>query len=457
MSTEAHTEPRELGEIIEDAESTQSQAKALMEKIEASAEGSEGQKALQEQLDALKEGYDALKDEREKREAIEGEKAMKAQITTLTEAVQELSKPGQDFQFAGTPDEGQTKASPYADGTHSFFNDIRNAKQGNQKAFDRIAASAEAQGYDVKAMVEGTDSAGGYLVAPEVSDELVRLRTVSTPLRSRFSSVSVNSDTLQISQQTAGLTAAWTDELATKTAADFTFGQISVSNFTAAGLAVVSNQLLADARPSIDGLITADLAKRIAILEEKAFINGTGTAQPRGILNTSGINSTVYTDASPTVQELLPNILTAITQVQTNGLVEPDTIVIHPALWNKIIASREADGHYTLGPGSQRIGRTASDPFPERSLFGYPVVTSFNVPTNLGAGTNETAIVVGNFKSGLILDRQGITIDDSSHVYFTSNQTVFRAEERVGFTAGREPLSFAKITGTGMITTGYPA
>jgi HK97 family phage major capsid protein len=145
-------------------------------------------------------------------------------------------------------------------------------------------------------MVEGTDSAGGYLVAPEVSDQLVRLRTVATPLRSRFSSVSVTSDTLQISQQTSGLTAAWTDELATKTAADFTFGQISASVFTGAGLAVVSNQLLQDARPSIDGLITQDLSKRLAILEEKAFINGSGTGQPRGILNTSGIN----TSRSPT-------------------------------------------------------------------------------------------------------------------------------------------------------------
>jgi HK97 family phage major capsid protein len=85
------------------------------------------------------------------------------------------------------------------------------------------------------------------------------------------------------------------------------------------------------------------------------------------------------------------------------------------------------------------------------------VVLSFNIPTNLGAGTNETAVIVGDFSSALILERQGITIDDSSHVYFTSNQTVFRAEERVGFTAAREPLLFAKITGTGLITSGYPA
>jgi HK97 family phage major capsid protein len=73
------------------------------------------------------------------------------------------------------------------------------------------------------------------------------------------------------------------------------------------------------------------------------------------------------------------------------------------------------------------------------------------MPTNLGGGTNESRVVVGDFAEALILDRQGITVDESAHFLFTQNATIFRAEERVGFTAARTPLAFSVIGGTGMI------
>ena len=72
------------------------------------------------------------------------------------------------------------------------------------------------------------------------------------------------------------------------------------------------------------------------------------------------------------------------------------------------------------------------------------------MPTNLGSGTNESRVIVGEFSEGLILDRQGITVDQSPHVYFSTNQTVFRAEERVGFTAARYPKAFSVISGVGL-------
>jgi HK97 family phage major capsid protein len=72
------------------------------------------------------------------------------------------------------------------------------------------------------------------------------------------------------------------------------------------------------------------------------------------------------------------------------------------------------------------------------------------MPTNLGTGTNESRVIVGDFREALILDRQGITVDESQHVYFTTNQTVFRSEERVGFTAARTPLAFNVVGGAGL-------
>jgi HK97 family phage major capsid protein len=222
--------------------------------------------------------------------------------------------------------------------------------------------------------------------------------------------------------------------------------------FTAAGLATISNQLLADSNPAVDQLVTADLAKRLVALEETAFIAGTGTNQPLGILNTPGITAT--TVATTPIDVLLDAILDSIAKVESaHG--SPSAILMHPRTWTRLLKAKTTAGAYYLGPAgpgnfpdvtSARTGVRG----PAKSIWGYPVVTSNRIPTNLGAGTNESRVIVGDFREALILDRQGITVDESPHVFFTTNQTVFRSEMRVGFTAARTPAAFDVIGGAGL-------
>jgi HK97 family phage major capsid protein len=119
---------------------------------------------------------------------------------------------------------------------------------------------------------------------------------------------------------------------------------------------------------------------------------------------------------------------------------------MHPRTWVRIIKDKDAAGVWTIEPRENRVGARPTG----GSLFGVPVVLSNRIPTNLGGTTNQSAIIVGDFSEALILDRQGITVDESPHVYFTSNQTVFRAEMRVGFTAARTPTAFDVIGGAGL-------
>lgn len=403
-------------------------------------------KALQDQLNELKPTLDSLEQERKERADQKAMDDLKAQVETMKQAMDNLREPGSDF----IPDGGKAASDAediYGGETgHSFYADIKAANKGNQGAWDRIAKSLGHA--DVKAMTEGTDSAGGYLVPPQISSELLTLREQSASLRPLFSQITVTSDTYQIPAITSGLSVGWVAELAAKPASDLVFGQISTSVFTAAGLAVVSNQLLQDARPSIDGLINAELAKRLALLEEVAFIDGDGTNKPTGILNTAGISTVALT--STAILDLLDAILTALTTVEINHQEYPSAIVMHPRTWNRIVAARDTAGSYVIGDGANSGGRRASDARPARSLFGVPVYTTPSVPTNKGAGTNESRVIVGAFNEGLILDHTGVTLDESPHVYFTTNQTVFRGEMRVGFTAARYPKAFAVVQGAGL-------
>lgn len=423
-------------------------AEDLAERLE-SASNEEDRKSITERLGTLEEQARELTSEREKELHEAERKGMAAQITSLQEAIENLREP--DASFFGSPDAEGGSDAPY--GAKSFYADARDALRGDAAARQRWE---EALGG--KAMTEGTGSAGGYLVPDEISSELLELRQQDAVLRSLFSRIDVASDTLRIASVTGGLTAGWVAELAEKPDADMTFAEISASVFTAAGLAIVSNQLLADATRSVDGLINKDLAKRLRNLEEVAFLNGSGTGQPQGILNTSGVGTTALT--ATTVVDLLDAIVDAIDAIHTDFLEAPNAIVMHPRTWARIVKEREASAPstYLVGVGSSAWGRRANDGLPgygagqtpRGDLFGLPVYTTANVPTNLGTGTDESRVIVGKFDEALILDRQGITLDRSEHVYFTSNQTVFRAEERLGFTAARYPKAFNVIQGVGL-------
>jgi len=436
-----------LADVSARLEGLQSRAQELLDKVEADPADA---KALREELDReIKPALAELSSERDSRIKEMEMKGVKEQVSTLTQAIEALRKPV-DFDFGGTPVSeadavyGQ-KAVDQGKPARSFYADVLAANNGDQDARSRLL-----KGMDGKAMSQLTPGAGGYLVQPEILTDLIQLREQAAVLRPLFSSINVNTSSIEVTSMTSGLSAGWVAELALKPTSDATFGQVTASVFTAAGLANVSNQLLADASPSVDSLVTQDIAKRLATLEEVAFIDGDGSGKPTGILNTAGVNSTTLT--STTIPDLLDAIVDGITNIQINYQGNPSHIVMHPRTWARIMKARESTSPstYLIGAGSTAFGRRANDPLPVGELFGLPVVVTKNIPTNKGTGTNESRVIVGAFDQGLILDRQGVTVDQSPHVRFQYNETVFRVEERVGFTAARYPKAFSVIGGAGL-------
>lgn len=390
---------------------------------------------------------------REKEEALQA-KALEdtqQQLVTLQQAMEELRKPAGDFVLPVTEEGKSVADEAYSDpkNPRSIFQDIRMANKGDGEARARLTKGFEGLNGEGKAMTEGVAAQGGYLVRPQIERQIVIARELDNALRGLCSSLTVTTNEIQLDQIGLTTTAGWVAELAQKPeGTGMTLATVTASVFTAAGLATISNQLLADSNPAIDGLVTADLVKRLVALEEAAFLNGDGTGKPLGILNTPGIGATPLT--SLTVIDLLDAILDAIADVETDHGA-PNAIMMHPRTWTRILKSKDAQGAYYIDPaGGVQDPRTGMRG-PVKSLWGVPVITSNRMPINLGVGTNESRVIVGDFKEALILDRQGITVDESKHVYFTTNQTVFRAEQRVGFTAARTPSAFNVVGGVGMV------
>lgn len=171
-------------------------------------------------------------------------------------------------------------------------------QQSEAAAFGRLSAA------DQKALSEGQDSTGGYLVPPDVQAEMLvrkgqlsimtRLATVRTTSRDkiifpRVQPAAATASGLSAgggSVFTSGFIGAWAGETPAFADTDPAFGTFEIPLKKIRVATKQSNDLLSDAASNVLAFLAEDGAKNMALVADQGFIAGDGTAlQPLGILN----------------------------------------------------------------------------------------------------------------------------------------------------------------------------
>lgn len=144
-----------------------------------------------------------------------------------------------------------------------------------------------------RAMATQPGSKGGFMVNVQNMGfiDILRNRSVAMAMGARV--LSGLQGNLTFPRQTGKVSVTWqAGEGSSTSAADQALGQLSMTPKTCIAITDVSEQLLAQATPSAEAFVMADLANDVAIDGvDAAVINGTGGAQPLGIKNTTGITS----------------------------------------------------------------------------------------------------------------------------------------------------------------------
>lgn len=164
----------------------------------------------------------------------------------------------------------------------------------------------------VRAMATQPGAKGGYMVNVQNMGfiDILRNRSVAMTMGARV--LSGLQGNLTFPRQTGKVSVTWqAGEGTSVTAADQALGQLSMTPKTAIAITDVSEQLLAQASPSAESFVMADLASDVAIDGvDYAVINGTGGSQPLGIKNTTGV-TTGQDAASATYAKVLAFVSTA--------------------------------------------------------------------------------------------------------------------------------------------------
>jgi len=143
-----------------------------------------------------------------------------------------------------------------------------------------------------KALSEGTDAAGGYLVPDEFRAEIVKRAPELSELYPHVRVIPVSSDTGKIPKLSTDISLSWDEaENAAFDEADPVFGQLSWSIHRMNAVTKSSRELVNDSNPNIVNVLNELFMEAVATERDKMIAIGDGSSQPKGIYSETGLDS----------------------------------------------------------------------------------------------------------------------------------------------------------------------
>lgn len=284
----------------------------------------------------------------------------------------------------------------------------------------------------LNAYQEKVPSDGGFLVPEEFRTEiitkalekaLVRPGAMVIPMGSPTLTMPTVDATSNVSSVFGGVVFYRTEEGEEFVESQAKFAKIKLDATKLTGLAHITNETIKDTRGALTSWLMANLPPAAAWYEDLDFINGTGAGEPLGILNAA--NPALLVIAKETGQAaatiLWENILRMYTRLLPTSIdsaewwASPDTFF------------ELATMALNVGTGGSAMWLPDGRGRPQLTILGLPVKMTEKAPGTLGEQSDLSLVDTGEYMIG---DREELSIETSTHVKFTSDQTTMRVISR---------------------------
>lgn len=328
-----------------------------------------------------------------------------------------------------SPESGYEKAKlGYAFGMFAL------STRGNQKAIKWLKENTT-----YKAVNEGTNSAGGFLVPDELVAELIFLREQYGVVRRNATIRTMSSDTLWIPKNSSSTTAYWVGESTAITQSQPVFDRVQVLAKKLGILTAVTSEVNEDSIIEIGTALAQDMAWKFAQEEDRVFMIGAAANATDGnidgfitavnaVASNQGIVQAAVGSAANYNATTLANFRTMVGKLPLYADNQDAKWYMSKAFFNDVVCNRldALSGNAALDLMNFQSGRP--------TLYGYPIEFSQHL-ANTAAGTVNTPLcALANLKTGTVLgDRRSVQISVSSDYLFNTDELAFKAVERVGF------------------------
>ncbi len=243
--------------------------------------------------------------------------------------------------------------------------------------------------YGVKA-IDTSAGSFGNVVPAELYDEIIEQSKRWTIIR-KYAFVFQLTGKIDIPTEGTGVTGYWVAENASVTETNPNLNKVSLSDNSVAALIKVSWQLLRTSPQNITKFVAFLAAKAITDREEAAFVGGDGVSKPKGI-RTETLTSVAQAGADYTYDDLMALYYALPVAYRRNAQF--------------LTSGKGARLNHALKDNQDRPLFAAGQPL--ETLLGKPLLESEDIPANLGAGTNETEMIFGDFSNYWIKDGSDI-------------------------------------------------
>lgn len=375
------------------------------------------------EFDALKAEFDQISQKMERAEAMERMQATTAQpVSAGSQAPAVHVKP-------------ELKQYPGASAARM----VMSIAAGGGNLTDAVKfARTEIGDLDVAMAMETGGGSGGALVPDNMHDEVIELlrpRTVVRQLGAR--NVPLPNGNLSMPRMSSGASSGYVGEGNDVLASEGSTDDVNLSAKTMITLVPMSNQLIGRAGFRIEQIVLNDMISSMAVREDKAFLRDDGTSNtPKGFKATA-------TEATRTVAWSGTADLATIDAYLDSLILElmnSDSLLIQPG-W--AFSPRSYMKLFGLRDGN---GNKVYPELAQGQLKGFPIKHTTTIPTNLGAGTNESEIYFADWNDVVIGEQENMKVDFSREATykdsggqlvsaFSRNQSVVRvvAEHDIGF------------------------
>jgi HK97 family phage major capsid protein len=257
---------------------------------------------------------------------------------------------------------------------------------------------------ELRGMILGTGSAGGFLVPYELDPQILIAGTGAVDPMRAVSRVEVSAYNEKRFVTSLGVTASWDAEEAEVSDDTPTLVQPAIFAFKGAAFLPVSIELFEDS--DIAEQVGALFADAKAQLEASAFTVGTGTGQPKGIITAvSAVGGSVIT-----------------TGTNAQAIADPyNNQNALPARWRpraRFMANLSIiNGFRQLAKGASVQDSLVDDSVSPPRMAGWEVIENSNMDGSLTAAQNDYALLSGDFQQYIIVDRVGTTIELVPHLF----------------------------------------
>lgn len=296
---------------------------------------------------------------------------------------------------------------------------------------------------------------GGFLIPETLRSDLLQVALEEAIVRPLAQVIPMDSlrvpvptvdSTSNVSSIFGGITAYWTEEAASLTESQASFGRVVLDAKKLTAYCEVPNELLADA-PAFSSFFDSIFPKAIAWFEDVAFMTGSAAGEPMGFIN----NPASVSVAAEAGQGAATIVWENITKMYARMLPQS----LRNAVWIASIDSfpQLATMALSVGTGGSAVWlgnlQNPGSAAPPVSILGRPVIFTEKTPA-LGSVGDISFVDLSYY---LIGDRQMMQSSSSTEFKFQSDKTAFRVIERLD---GRPWLQSAITPHSGSSSTLSP-